>query len=166
MGIDVFDPTVAAIDDCRQAHGQYIVDWTAGRSLKRVLSIHSVERARRRLEGITGSFRQNVECACDGVVAEESTLRTLQYLDSVYIEERVGAATRAAMIDVVDESSDRLIKGLLIPRTDAANVHVTRRASRGNMHRRDNLTQVLQVAQVLIDQLLTADHLRGDRHAL
>ncbi len=111
-GVRIFLPTIETIQCTGQAHGQDITQGHIHRAFGGVLSELPIQEPGPAAEGIRGFRGHDIECAGDGVVAEKRALRAFEDFDPIHIQECAARGVRAAVIDVIDERTYRLIEGL------------------------------------------------------
>src|SRR6202035_1347740 len=102
---DVLYPTILPVDNSRDAHGKHIADWDVDCGFEGILAVGSVQGACQEVELVSGFVGHNIEGAGDCIVAEKGALRAFQDLDSIQIEESARAASRTAVINIVNEGA-------------------------------------------------------------
>src|SRR5258708_31175934 len=124
--VDVVDPARGAVLGQCEPKTKHVCHWTTRGRLERIGPEHPVQSAHRSIKRVARLPGDEVACAGDGVIAEEGALRSFQHIYAIEIQERGETHPRAAVVDVVFEGGDRLIKARVAARTDAADKEFAR----------------------------------------
>src|SRR6185437_10712183 len=151
----ILQPPLHAVHENGPTRGDGIRDEAAtDLAFGGILPVLAVECAEIRVKVVGRLPGDDVESAGDGIVTEESRLRPFQDLDAIQVEESSIRGTRAPMIDVIDESPNRLVERRVDAGADATNVCLVGTAVLPHVHVRRRLAQILERVQVLLAQHL------------
>lgn len=114
-GAEVVYPAVAARKLAGDARGQLIAGGEINRGFVGVaVELRGVGAPHVAAECITRVVRELAQRPGNRIVAEVGGLRTLQYFHAVEIEEVGLGSPGAAMVDIVDEGSNRLLEARIV----------------------------------------------------